>query len=143
MEKYCGCGKFLCKDTWKKSSMFWLKNWSYLVASYFFKQIRITPENLENLLAIAAPRIMKSSLHRWTIEPREKLCITLSYLISGESRDTITASYGISPVTVSRIINKTSLEYSRRLYTSPKDNIQLRLLPDLERSKLYWFCCWK
>ena len=32
-EKDFGCGKFLWKDTRKESSMFWLRNWSYLITS--------------------------------------------------------------------------------------------------------------
>ena len=84
---------------------------------FFFKQFRMTPEKLENLLtmvapwiSMVAPRIMKRSLRREAIGPRERLCVTLRYLASGDSRGTIAASYRISPVTVSRIINETCLE---------------------------------
>ena len=77
---------------------------------FFFKQFRMTPEKLEKFLTMVAPRITRSLLCREAIGPRETLCITLCYLASGDSRGTIVASYRISPVTVSRIINKTCLE---------------------------------
>ena len=73
---------------------------------FFFKQFRMTPEKLEKFLTMVAPRITRSLLCREAIG----LCITLCYLASGDSRGTIVASYRISPVTVSRIINKTCLE---------------------------------
>ena len=43
---------------------------------FFFKQFRMTPEKLENLLTVVAPRIMRSSLRREGIGPRERLCVT-------------------------------------------------------------------
>ena len=77
---------------------------------FFFKQFRMTPEKLENLLTMVAPRIMRRSLRREAIGSRERLCVTLRYLASCDSRRTIAASCRISPVTVSRIINETCLE---------------------------------
>ena len=56
------------------------------------------------------PRIMRSLLRRKAIWSRERLCVTLRYLASGDSRGTIAASYRVSAVTVSRIINETCLE---------------------------------
>ena len=76
---------------------------------FFFRQFCMTPEKLENLLTMVAPRIMRSSLRREAIGPRERLCVTLRNLASIDSRGTIAASYRISSVTVSRIINETCL----------------------------------
>ena len=59
---------------------------------------------------MAEPRIMRSLLRRKAIWSRERLCVTLRYLASGDSRGTIAASYRVSAVTVSRIINETCLE---------------------------------
>ena len=67
---------------------------------------------------------MRSSLRREAIGPREKLYVTLRYLASADSRGTIAASYWISPVTVSRIINETCLEILNSLlqesYIAPR-----------------------
>ena len=70
----------------------------------------MTPEKLENLRTMVAPRIMRGSLRREAIGPRERLCVNLRYLASGDSKGTIAASYRISPVTVSRSINEKCLE---------------------------------
>ena len=109
-QKDFGCGKLLWRETQKESFMLWLRNWSYLITSSSSSSFTWTPEKLENLLAMVAPRIMRSLLYREAIEPREWLCVTLRYLASGDSWGTIAASYRISPVTVSHIINKTCLE---------------------------------
>ena len=77
---------------------------------FFFKQFRMTPEKLENLLTMVATRIMISSLRREVIGPRERLCVTLRYYASDDLRGTIAAIYRFSPVTVSRISNETCLE---------------------------------
>ena len=45
---------------------------------FFFKQFRMIPKKLKNLLAMAAGlKIMRSSLRREAIGPREKLYVTL------------------------------------------------------------------
>ena len=49
---------------------------------FFFRQFCMTPEKLENLLTMVAPRIKRSSLRREAIGPRERLCVTLRYRIS-------------------------------------------------------------
>ena len=56
---------------------------------FFFKQFRMTPEKLENLLTMLTRRIMRSSLRREGIGPRERLCVTLRYLAYGDLRGTI------------------------------------------------------
>ena len=40
---------------------------------FFFKQFRMTPEKLENLLTMVAPRIMRNSLRREAIGLKERL----------------------------------------------------------------------
>lgn len=85
----------------------------------------MTLEKLENLLAMAAPRIMRTSLGREANRPREKLCFTLHYLVSGDSRVMIAARYRISPVTINSNFNKTCLEIRNSLlqksYVAPPE----------------------
>ena len=74
---------------------------------YFFKMFRMTPRRYELLLSWVGPLIMKCSIRREPIEPAERLCITLRYLISGDAFCTIAASYRVSETSVSRIVNET------------------------------------
>ena len=46
---------------------------------------RMTPKRYELLLSWVGPLIMKCSIRREPIEPAERLCITLRYLISGDA----------------------------------------------------------
>ena len=75
----------------------------------------MAPEKLKNLLAMVASRIMRSSLRKEAIGPRERLCVTLCYLASGDSRGSTAASYRIRLVIISRIINEACLEISNLL----------------------------
>ena len=77
---------------------------------YFFKQFRMLPDRLEELFTLVGPKILKCSMRREAICPRERLCVTLRYLATGDSRTTIATGYRISPTTVSRIINETCSE---------------------------------
>ena len=71
-----------------------------LDSDYFFKQFRMTPRKLEELLA--APRILQSNVKRETISPEERLWVTLRYVVTGDAHVTIAASYRISPTSISR-----------------------------------------
>ena len=74
----------------------------------FFKQFRMPPTNLEELLQWVAPRIVKSNLKRESISPEERLCVTLRFLATGDSQTTISRSYRISQSTIGRVIPETS-----------------------------------
>ena len=71
---------------------------------YFFKQFRMTPRKLEELLGWVAPRILKSNVKREAISPEERLCVTLRYVVTGDAYITIR----ISPTSISRIIKETT-----------------------------------
>ena len=77
-------------------------------SEYFFKQFRMTPRKLEELLGWVAPRILKSNVKREAISPEERLCVTLRYVVTGDAHVTIVASYRISPTSISRIIKETT-----------------------------------
>ena len=44
---------------------------------YFFKQFRMLPNKLEELLSFVGPLIEKSSERREAVSPKESLCVTL------------------------------------------------------------------
>lgn len=75
---------------------------------FFFRQFRMTPTKLEELLSYVAPVIMKSSMRREAITPSERLCVTLRYLVTGDAQSTIADSYRMGKTSVCRIIKETS-----------------------------------
>ncbi|XP_057302829.1 uncharacterized protein LOC130636991 [Hydractinia symbiolongicarpus] len=74
---------------------------------YFFKQFRISPFRFEHLLSLIAPIITKCSLRREAISPSERLCLTLRYLVTGDSQVSIACSYRVSPTSITRIVAET------------------------------------
>lgn len=74
----------------------------------FFKQFRMLPTKLEELLRWVAPKIIKSNIKRESISAEERLCVTLRFLASGDSQSTISGSYRISRSSISRIIRETT-----------------------------------
>ena len=77
-------------------------------SEYFFKQFRMTPTKLEELLSCVAPKIEKSSVRRKPIGPEQRLCVTFRYLVTGDAHVTIAASYRISPTSTGRIIKEST-----------------------------------
>ena len=84
-----------------------IKDMTLFDHEYFFKQFRMLPNKLEELLSFVDPLIEKSSERREAVSPKERLCVTLRYLVTGDARVTIAASYRMSPTTIGRIINET------------------------------------
>ncbi|XP_028395819.1 protein ANTAGONIST OF LIKE HETEROCHROMATIN PROTEIN 1-like, partial [Dendronephthya gigantea] len=70
----------------------------------FFRYFRMNAAKFEELLAMIAPEIQKSSVTRECIGPSERLCATLRYLTNGDSQTTTALCYRISPTTIGRII---------------------------------------
>ena len=64
-------------------------------------------KSFEELLSWVAPFIQKSSLRRSTATVKERLCVTLRYLCTGDSQITIGTNYRISQTTMGRIISET------------------------------------
>ena len=65
----------------------------------------MTPTKLEELQSLVAPKIENSSVR---LDPEQCLCFTLRYLLTGDPRVTIAASYRISPTSTGRIIKETT-----------------------------------
>ncbi|XP_057305300.1 uncharacterized protein LOC130642229 [Hydractinia symbiolongicarpus] len=59
----------------------------------------MSPTRFEHLLSLIAPIITKCSLRGEAISPSEILCLTLRYLVTGDSQVSITCSYRVSPET--------------------------------------------
>ena len=74
---------------------------------YFLKMFRMTPSKLQTLSNWVAPLIKRSSVRREAIDPVERLCVTLRYLVTGDAFVTIAASYRISETSISRIVKTT------------------------------------
>ena len=74
---------------------------------YFFKAFRMSTHKFEELLSWVAPFILKSSRIRDVTGPSQRLCITLWFLTTGNSQDSIATSFRVSPPTVGRIIPET------------------------------------
>ena len=74
---------------------------------FFFKQFRMSPSRFEELYQLVAPVITKCSIRKDPICPGERLCITLRYLVTGDSYVTIASSYRVGVTTVGRIIKET------------------------------------
>ena len=74
---------------------------------YFFKYSGMSPTVFEELLSFVSPITVKQStaMHD-PISPSERLAVTLWYHVTGDAQRTVTASYGISPSAVSRIITE-------------------------------------
>ena len=77
-------------------------------SEYFFKNFRMLPSKFDELLGYIAPVIQKKDTNmREAIGPAERLCVTLRYLVTGDSYVTIGTSYRMSPTSVHRIIQET------------------------------------
>ena len=67
----------------------------------------MSPERFENLLQLVAPLITKCGRGREPITPSERLTITLRYLASGESQQSLAFSFRVGRTTVCNIIKET------------------------------------
>ena len=63
----------------------------------FFKYFRMSPAVFKSLLQLVAPFIIKSDLNRESSQPAERLAVTLRYLATGDSHQTIAFDYRIRP----------------------------------------------
>ena len=66
----------------------------------FFRYFRMNATKYEQLLAMVAPEIQKSSVTRECIGPSERLCVTLRFLTTGDSQTTIALNHRISLTSV-------------------------------------------
>ena len=75
---------------------------------YFFRCFRMSPSTFEELLSLVGPKISKeNTVMHDSVDPGERLAVTLRYLVTGDAQCTIAASYRMSPSTIGRIITET------------------------------------
>lgn len=87
----------------------------------FYKYFHMTPQRFSHLLSLVGPSIKQQDtcLHA-SISPGERLTISLRYLTTGNSMQTILFSYRVGHSTVSTVIEDTCdtiwnvLEYMKR-----------------------------
>ena len=69
----------------------------------------MSPGRFEHLPSLVGPSVNKADTNfREAIEPAQRLALTLRFLASGDSQQSLTFSFLIGASTVSRIINETS-----------------------------------
>ena len=59
---------------------------------YYFKMFRMTPITFENLLVTVGPFLIRDNRRGDAVNPSERLCITLRYLVTGASFITLSGS---------------------------------------------------
>ena len=72
----------------------------------FFKQFRMDPSQMEEVLKWVAPKIYKRETRANVIGPAERLCVTMRYLATGDAFATISMSYRIGETTISKIVSQ-------------------------------------
>ena len=74
----------------------------------FFRYHRMTPTRFEHLLSLVEDRITKQKTQfRKPISARERLSITLRFLATGESQQSLSFSYRMGRSTISKIVAET------------------------------------
>ena len=74
----------------------------------FYRYFHMTPDRLSHLLSIVCPAITyQCTTFREAIPAGERLAITLCYLVTGDSMQTISFNYRVGHSTVCGIIDST------------------------------------
>ena len=99
----------------------------------------MSPGHFKYLLSLVGPSIKNSDTNfRKAIEPAQNLALTLRFLASGDSQQSLAFSFRISASTVSRIINDMSATIWEKLseYTRPpKSEIEwLRIVDEFKNT---------
>ena len=81
-------------------------NYVHLFSFFFFRSwLRMDRLSFEELLDLVTPRIIKqNTLMRESISPKERLAVTLRYLATGETFQSLSFSFRISRQSISQII---------------------------------------
>ena len=73
----------------------------------FSHMFRMSVTKFEELLKYFAPRLIRESMRREPIQPPERLCVTLRFLVTDDAFNTVAASHRMSRTTVGRIVKET------------------------------------
>ena len=76
----------------------------------FFRYMRMTPNRFEHLFTLVGHRIEKRTTRIWKlISALQRLGLTLRYLATGESQQSLSLSYRIGKSIVCQIVCETAL----------------------------------
>ncbi|XP_018317135.1 uncharacterized protein [Mycetomoellerius zeteki] len=82
----------------------------------FHNYFRMSATQMEELLLIVGPLLIKETVIREPIQPKERLAITLRYLASGDSMVSMSYQYLVGVTTVCHIIRETCEAIWNSLY---------------------------
>ena len=75
---------------------------------YFFRYLRMSPDRFDHLLSLVKDRIEKRNTRlRKAIPPEARLAITLRFLASGETQQSLSYSFRVGRQTLSKIVSET------------------------------------
>ena len=98
--------------------------------------MRTTPNRFEHLLSLVAPFIEKrTTTFREPINLSQRLALTLRYLATGESQQSLSFSYRIGKATISKIVSETSIA----IYKALKEPY---LKPPSEKKRMAKYISW-
>ena len=95
---------------------------------YFFKYTRMNPRNFDILLKMVESSLSHSG-PRKSVLPAERLAVTLRYLSTGDSQQTIAFSYRLGRSTVCNIIRETCVaiyDSLGKIYLSPPTTEEMK-----------------
>ena len=86
---------------------------------YIFRYFRMSPDRFDHLLSLVNPLIEKqTTMFQKPIGPAERLAITLRFLATCDSQQTLSFNYRVGKSTISKIVKETS----EAIYTVLKDD---------------------
>ncbi|XP_046862866.1 protein ANTAGONIST OF LIKE HETEROCHROMATIN PROTEIN 1-like isoform X2 [Xenia sp. Carnegie-2017] len=74
----------------------------------FYQYFRMTPSRFDLLLGLVGPYLKKNSLYREPVSPEERLAVTLRFLATGDSQQSIAFSFRLGHGTVTKIVEESS-----------------------------------
>ena len=76
---------------------------------FYFKYMCMSPERFDHILSLIEPIVTKESTNfREPISAGERISITLRFLATGETQQSLSLSYRIGKATVSKVVRETS-----------------------------------
>ena len=75
---------------------------------YFFHFVQMTPQRFEHLLSLVGPHLQRTTTKmREPVSPAERLVLTLRFLASGNSQQSLWFSFRISRAAICAILSET------------------------------------
>ena len=114
--------KFCVRDIFLQRTQFGLFNTLYQELKhdreYYYRYLRMSPERFSHFLSLVQDRIAKrDTKFRKSISAEERLILTLRFLASGETQQSLSFSFRVGRKSVSQIV----VETSEAIYLALKD----------------------